>query len=187
MKRALLAILAAGLVAAAVIWHSRVREATPEQPLGPDAARHACCAQNLAELGRLLLRYGREQGGVFPGGGASCITAFQACAEKYADAVKAESFLCPLAGHELPTRLPNGVLRIMHAVTSYRVRGADVPLGELSDRAGALVLLFEAKSFDGKGRWVLCGDLAARWLDESEFARRAREQNLYGLPPALVK
>ncbi len=183
MKKAIAALLLAAAVAGAVIYSQRVSN-DRGVPLPEAAARHAVCAERLVALGQLLLRYGREQGRAFPGGGPSGIAAFQQCAERYAHEVNTESFTCPLAGGELPTRLPNGVLRIMHPVTSYRVRAADVPWNELT---AATLLLFEARSMDGQGRWVLFGDFKARWLDEETFKRRAREQNLYGLPPELVK
>ena len=183
MKKVVAVVFLAAAVAGAVVYYQRVSN-DREQPLPEAAARHAVCAERLAALGQLLLRLGREQGGAFPGGGPSGIAALQQCAERYGDEIKAESFACPLAGGELPTRLPNGVLRIMHPVTSYRVRAADVPWNELT---AATVLLFEARTMDGRGRWVLLGDFKARWLDEDTFKRRAKEQNLYGLPPELVK
>lgn len=146
-------------------------------PLGHDACRH-----HLEGLGKLLVRHAGERGGAVAGGGPSGLRILQSIAEAYAREVPAGIFVCPLGRHVTPTRLPNGVLRITHRSTAYRARAREIALGDL--RADN-VLIYEARPFDGSGRWALCGDFKVRWMREDAFRRCAEEQNLFGLPPGL--
>ena len=147
---------------------------------GPDT--HTVCGTNLQVLGEFLKRYAAENGDTIPGGGYSGIATLQNIAEAYGDAVPANVFGCPVRGAGEPFRLPNGVLRITHTSSSYRARA---PSSALDGLPPATILLYETRSFDGSGRWVLRGDFKAEWLEESIFKTRARKQNLFGLPPSL--
>ena len=128
------------------------------------ALRHRVCKAHLEALGAFLVRYAREHGRVIPGGGPSGLRGLQKIAESYDYRVPADIFGCPLARTPVPFRLPNGVLRITHSVTAYRERAEPVALKDMIGKAkrnGKKILLYEARSYDGAGRWILESDLMA--------------------------